>query len=71
MVFRRGFQTIRESASASRLLPHMADRIRLFMRPSLMSARMLAVLRSRCEEGNKQEQCQPDDTSHRIGHKQA
>ena len=71
MIFRRSFQTIGESASASRLLPHMADRIPLFMRPGLMSARMFAVLRSRCEEGNKQEQRQTNDTSHRIGSKQA
>ena len=71
MVFRRGFQTIRESTSTIRLLPVLANWICLFMRPGLMSARMFAVFRPRCEEGDKQEQRQTYDTGHRIGSEQA
>lgn len=71
MVFRQGFPTIRESTSTIRLLPVLANWICLFMRPSLMSARMFAVLCPRYEEGNKQEQHQAYDTGQRIGSEQA
>lgn len=71
MVFRQGFPTIRESTSTIRLLPVLANRIRLSLKPGLMSSRMFTVLRPRCEEGDKQEQRQTDDTGHRIGREQA